>query len=733
MLSFISKIFQQIKAWTLKKRSIRFATPHLLQLEATECGAVALAMVLGHYGYHLPLDEARVRCGVSRNGSKASHIINAARHYGLIAKGYQVDTLESLKELSFPYIVFWEFDHFVVVEGYNKTGFFINDPARGQIHLPYEIFSDAFTGIVLHFEPGPDFKPGGQPPSIWQFFFGLVQESKQAFLYLFLLSLLFVVPTLISVGFIKIFIDDIVVRHMNDWLRPLIVGMVLTACVNAFLQWLKEIHLLRLSLDMILTTALTFVWHVLRLPIVFFYQRYTGDIITRIEANDHLLSTVAGGVSSLATEGIVAIIFAIILLFINTPLALIVLLGSALDMLIVYRLSKKAANRSYQYQQLASKFFSFSLMGIKLIESVKAMSSEISFLKKWRGLYVKTLDQMRDLFWYENIILWTSRFIDNLTNIIILGLGVTFVLKGHMTIGSLVAFQGLMGQVRAPFSQFLGHYEVLQSLRGDLLRLEDAFQHKLDKSFALPNSSKILSQMPSEIQLKNVVFGYSAVDPPEIKNVSIHVDSGKALAIVGRTGSGKSTLASLILGFYEPWEGEVSMDQRSLGEISAQERAQIIGFVDSDCSLWEGTVLENLNPQNNPLSEEQLYQAIQDACAEEIVSSLGGLEGGIQEGGRNLSGGQRQRMELARALAQNPSILVLDEATSAMDTLTEMQVVSNLKKRSMTLIMISHRLSAVRDADEILVFDEGAIVEKGTHDELMGKQGKYYELMVLEQ
>ncbi|MEI8295090.1 MAG: cysteine peptidase family C39 domain-containing protein [Alphaproteobacteria bacterium] len=705
-------------------------TPTMLQMEATECGAVALGMILGYFRHHVPLEELRSSCGISRNGSKASHILSAARSYGLTAQGLNVLDCADLKTLEPPFIVFWDFNHFVVVEGWDNTAYYINDPAQGRRKVFKQEFEAAYTGVILYFEPGPEFRSEGRPPSIWSYFKEIIHPIRKEILYIFFLSFLAIVPQFLAAGFIKVFIDDILVHKSEDWLRPLILVIVLTAITQVLLGLLQATHQLRLNISMGVRNATTFLWHILCLPLSFFYNRFVGDIISRAQANERIIHIASQGVAAALSNLVTAVLVWAILFIINPPLTLIAAGGSLAYFGIILWYKSDLASQSFMYQQSYSLFFSHSLNGLRMVEDIQSNASEGSFLKRWGQLYAKNLRLYQNTAVLENKVTILSHITGRLLTIVMLGVGVWMVLNGHLTLGSLLAFQLLLDHANKPIADLMGQLLNIQKLYGDFLRIGDTFRHPPDP-ILLNKDSSIDVTTPKTLHVEGITFGYAKTDPPQVQQISFSVNPHEHVAIVGATGSGKSTIANLLVGFYHPWEGAIKLDEHSLFNLSAIEKSSLIAVIDTEGQLFDGTVRENLtlgHPHETNLTSN-LEVAISDACAEGIVEQLGGLDGVITEGGSNLSQGQRQRLEIARALIRQPQILILDEATSGLDSQTEATILTNLRKRKCALILIAHRLSIIRDSDRIILIQQGKLIASGSHHELIASCPEYVKLM----
>ena len=710
----------------------RLRTPVILQMEAAECGAAALTIILAHYGRYISLEEARVACGVSRDGSKASNIVAAARSYGLKAQGAQVQEVDALLEIQFPLIAFWEFNHFVVVEAIEDGKVYINDPAQGPCVLSIAEFSRSFTGIVLIFEPEPDFKKQGALPSITESLKERLLYSKDALLYVILISLALVIPGMIIPGFAKIFIDDVLIRGIDHWFVPLVLGMGLTACMRAGLDWLQKTYLLRLQVKLLLTSSANFLWHILRLPISFFSQRFAGDIVERITANDRIADLLSTELTSSAVSIISMFFFVFVMLLLSLPLTLIGVSAALLNFALLYYVAQKIAVINRRLLQEQGKLSGIETNGLRIIETLKSTASEGIFFKRWAGAHARTINSQQAIMLYNQLLLIVPALLSGLTTVIIIGVGGWQIMSGVLTVGTLVAFQSLLASFNAPLQTLLGLAENVQKIRGDMIRLDDVLRHPHDPRLTYVANASKQDKLITQIDIKNLTFGYSKLAEPIIEGFNMILKPGSRVALIGTTGSGKTTISRLICGLYEPWAGQVLYDNQPYYKVSNKLAAGSIALVDQDIFLFEGTIQDNLTLWNKHVDHQRIIQALHDACINDIIDIRGGLNSHVAENGTNFSGGQRQRIEIARALVNNPSLLIMDEATSSLDTISEKLIYENLQRRECTLLIISHRLSAIRDCDEILVLERGKIIQRGTHAQLAKTKGRYCELIALE-
>ena len=714
-------------------RTRRVKTPTVLQMEAVECGAAALAIVLGYHGRVASLEELRVACGVSRDGTKASNILKAARGYGLKGKGFSKEPGD-LPFLPLPVVVFWNFNHFVVVEGFGRGRVYLNDPAVGPRVVSDAEFERAFTGVVLVFERGAEFTPGGERRGLLAPLRRRLAGSEVGLLYVVLASLALALTGLAVPVFTRVFVDYCLVAGLKDWVRPLLIGMAITALGRAALTWLQRHYLLRLETKLAVTSSYRFLRHLLRLPVEFFTQRYAGEIGSRVAINDRIASLLSGELAADLLDTLMAVCYLGLMLYFDVPLTLVGLAIAALNVLALKYVSRSRRDLNLRLLQERAKLTGTSMAGLQTIETLKATGSESDFFSRWSGYLAKVVVAGQQMGVYTLALAVVPPLLSALNVVAILGLGSLRVMAGQMTVGMLVAFQSLMASFLEPVNSLVGLGGSLQEVEGEMNRLDDVLRYPadpgLEKDGQAGAAADMAVKLSGRLELKAVTYGYSPLEPPLIEGFSLTLEPGARVALVGHSGSGKTTVAKLICGVYRPWAGAVLLDGRSRDQVPRAVVTNSLALVDQDFFLFEGTVREVLTMWDVTLPEEDVLRAAKDACIhEEIAARPGGYESRVEEGGVNFSGGQRQRLEIARALVDNPTLLVLDEATSALDPLTEKQIDENLRRRGCTCVIVAHRLSTIRDCDAILVLQRGQIVERGVHEELWRGQGLYAELL----
>lgn len=711
----------------------RVKTPTLLQMEAVECGAAALGIIMYYLGRIVPLPELRRECGVSRDGSKASNMLKAARRYGLEAKGFKKE-LTQLRELPLPYIVFWNFNHFLVVEGWGKEKVYLNDPATGPCTISLQEFDEAYTGVVLVMQPGEEFKPGGRKASMLLAIWSRLKGTTGALTYCMLAGLLLTLVGLVVPVFTQIFVDEILIQGRQHWLRPLLLAMAIAAILQGALTLLRLRYLRRLKIKLAVGMSSRFLWHILRLPISFYAQRFAGEISNRTSLNDQVADILSGQLATTVIDTVMLGFYVIVMSQYDLVLTAIVVSFALINIITLQSISRQRKDANQRLIQDYGKAAGASIAALQSIETLKASGLESDFFARWSGYYTKAINSQQELGVTNQTLSVLPVLLSALSAAFLLAVGGLRVMNGHLSIGMLVAFQGMMQNFQQPVNSLVSFGRTLQELDGNLIRIDDVLDNPTDSQLEQrgrkDSSTSLTPKLEGHLELKNLTFGYSRLEAPLIENFSLKVKPGQRIALVGGSGSGKSTVAKLVSGLYELWSGEILLDGQPKSEIPTQLLTNSVAMVEQDILMFEGTVRDNLTLWDTTVPDKYIKQACRDAAIDDVVQSMpGGYNAELAEGAANLSGGQRQRLEIARALVNNPSILIMDEATSALDSETEKIVDRNLRRRGCTCLIVAHRLSTIRDCDEIIVLDRGKVVQRGTHEELWQQEGVYARLI----
>lgn len=717
----------------------RVRTPTILQMEAVECGAAALAMVLAHHGRWVPLEALRQECGVSRNGSKASNLLKCARSHGLVAKGFSKEA-GALAALPVPSILHWNFNHFLVFEGVRDGVAWLNDPAAGPRSVTLEELAESFTGVVLVFEKGPDFTAAGRAPSLLRELAGWLRHSRGAVTFVALASALLAVPGVLLPLCAKAFVDQVLLRQQQGWVMPLLLAMAGIVLGRAALTWLQQRYLLRLELKLALTMSSRLLAHVLRLPLAFFSQRHAGEVANRIGAAERIARLLSGELATNAFNLVAVLFYGAAMLVCDVPLGVAAIALTALNLGCLHALARRRQDLSNRLIGEQGKLSAATVGAIGGIETLKAGGGEDAAFARWAGYQATTLLGQQGMARQTVLLSVLPGLLGGIAAVAVLALGGMRVMAGALTIGDLVAFQLLLAAFARPVTQLVALAGDVQAARGLLTRLADVFRYPVPPRAGAENAeaddeadaadAAQAAALQGRLELRGVSFHYSPLDPPVVRNLSLTVEPGMRVALVGGSGSGKSTVGRLCCGLLPPSAGTVLLDGLPLAALPARVAAAAMAHVDQDVFLFEGTLRDNLTLWDDAMPEAALHRALADAAiAPEVARRPGGLDSRVAEGGANWSGGERQRLEIARALARDPALLVLDEATAALDSVTEQAIDDALRRRGAACVIIAHRLSTLRDCDEIVVLRHGEAVERGTHAQLMALDGEYAALV----
>lgn len=707
--------------------------PVMMQMEALECGAASLAMILAYYDKWIPLEKLRVDCGVSRDGSNAKNVLIAARSYGMVAKGYRYEPEDLKKEGQFPCIIHWNFNHFVVLDGFLKGKAVINDPAKGVCKISMEEFDRAFTGICLMFEPGEEFEPGGRPKSVLKFALERLKGSKTAITFVVLTTIISSLIDVVEPAFSRVFIDRLLTHKNQNWTYPFLIAFALLATIQIAVSAIEAIYLNRINGRLAISGNMSYLWKVLHMPMEFFSQRMSGTILGRQEENAMIANSLVETFTPLVLEAAMMIFYLTVMIRYSPILTLIGIFSIVLDLLISQVISKKRIGITRVQLRDKGKLASATISGIEMIETIKASGAENGYFKRWSGYQASVNTQTVKYVKLNQYLGMIPSLVSALTNTAILIIGVWLIMQGQFTIGMLSAFQGFLASFTAPANTLISAGQTLQEMRTSMERVEDVMKYPDDPCYQTERVEAAeggFQKLSGNLELKHITFGYAKLAQPLIEDFCMTVRPGSCVAFVGASGCGKSTLSMLIAGLYQPWGGEILFDGKLVREIDRDVFKGSVAVVTQDIILFEDTIANNIKMWDSTIEDFEMILAARDAqIHEDIMMRDGGYQYKIMEGGKDFSGGQCQRLEIARVLTQDPSIIIMDEATSALDARTEYEVVKAIRDRGITCIIVAHRLSTIRDCDEIIVLDHGHVVERGTHEELYQKGGTYTELV----
>ena len=710
----------------------RARVPVIMQMEALECGAASLAMVMAYYDKWVPLEQVRLDCGVSRDGSNARNVLVAARGYGFEAQGYRCEVSALQESMEFPCIIHWNFNHFVVLDGFRGNYAYINDPARGEVKIPMEEFDRAFTGVCLQIKPGPDFQPGGKRKSTISFARKRLKGAGAAVAFVLLSTVIGYLFGVINPIFSRFFMDHLLTGENRELLMPFLGIMAMMGLMQVIVSWIQAVYALKINGKMSVVGNSEYMWKILRMPMEFFSQRMAGDLLQRKSTNATIASTLVDTLTPLALNTVMMVLYLVVMLRYSVMLTIVGLVTIVLNLLVSRVISAKRVNITRVQMRDAGKLAAATVSGIQMVETIKASGAENGYFQKWAGYQASVNSQTVKYMRLNQALGLIPATLSTVADALVLILGVWLCMEQKFTLGMIMTFQGFLNSFMSPAMTLISAGQTIQEMRTDMERVEDVMQYPADSHVVERPSDENAdySKLSGKIELKHVNFGYSRLADPLIRDFSMNVKPGNRVAFVGASGCGKSTLSKLISGLYQPWSGEILFDGRPISEIDRSIFTGSVAVVDQDITLFEDSIANNIKMWDNTIEDFEMILAARDAqIYDDIMRRDGGFSGKLTEGGRDLSGGQRQRLEIARVLAQDPSIIIMDEATSALDARTEYELVKAVKDRGITCIVIAHRLSTIRDCDEIIVLDHGLVVERGTHEELMARGGYYTDLI----
>lgn len=716
------------KRHTFKKyRRTWKKTPTIFQMEATECGAVSLAMILAYYKCHIPIEQLRVDCGVSRDGCNANNILVAAEKYGLKSDAYSC-SIDELAKRKNPCIIHWDFNHFVVFEGIKGKYAYINDPANGRRKISWEELNTSFTGIVLCFKKTDALKPNKKTSTIWSFLYKRIENQKQSLIALIIVGLLLVLPGIMTAVFSKIFIDSILPYKSLEWAQIFFIIIIITMIFQFFMSMIRAVIASKLQMKLSLVFGYRFLSKMMHMSIGFFEQRYAGDLSQRIVNNDNANSFLTGRLAVVFLDILTAIFYLSIMIYYSWYLTIIGLIGVCITLIMWKLFSNKIKDLAIKIAQDNGRLIGVLFSGLEISRTLKASGVENTYVRKVYGNYSKVADSEQKIGQLREIMSSVPACVTQITSICILMVGASLTIDGNMTMGMLTAFGVIFSSFSSPINALFSEFQEIQNLNADLSRVDDIERQKIDEKFLKESVSTndVDKKIVGSIDIKNMTFGYNKLNKPIVKDFNLHIEPGEIVALVGASGCGKSTILKIVSGLCKPWEGEVLFDGKNFEDYPTNVISASLSSISQDIIMFSGSINENLTLWNNLTMQSQIVEAAKDACIHDHITTMDGAYNyQLKQGAINLSGGQRQCLEIARALVCNPSILIMDEATSALDPVTEQKVINNIKRRGCTCLVVAHRLTTIRDANLIVYIEDGKIAEIGTHDELIKRNGKY--------
>lgn len=708
--------------------------PTIVQMEEVECGAASLAMVLAYYDCWIPLEELRVTCGVSRDGANALAIVKAARHYGLDATGGR-RTVDDLAQSTLPAVLFWNQSHFVVLEGFRGDKAYINDPASGRRVLTTGEFNRSYSGIALTFAPTDRLRHIPRPAIGLTGGLGrILRTSVPALLFVIGVGVLISIPGVAASVLTSVFVEQVLGSGQLRVLPAVIFGFVLVTVLLFLFTALQQTAMLRLQIKITAKQTTGFLQHMMRLPVSYFDARQPGAMVQKLATNGTVAQLLAGPLGSIFVNIISMLVYGTFMVLYSPLLAIIGVVMAGINTLVLWWVSRTQVQENIRQQDAQVRQTAASFSGLSLIDNIKATGSEDEFFVKWAGTQSLATNAEQTVGRLTTAMSVLPSVVTILNTVFVFTVGSLLIFDGRLSVGALVAFQGLLVSFMGPLSQLITSGDQFQSARAQMSQIEDVVLYPPDplapKFDDSPEADLPRARLAGQIEFRDVTFGYNPAREPLLSEFNLTVQPGQRVAVVGASGSGKSTVGNLLVGLLHPWHGEILLDGRPRDAWPRRLVVASLAKVDQMIMLFEASITDNLTLFDRSRPFEWVVDASRDAqIYNDIVVRPGGFGAPVAEGGTNFSGGQQQRLEIARALAGNPSILVLDEATSALDAADEAALDSALRARGITMLIIAHRLSTIRDSDLIVMLERGEVVGRGTHESLVATCEPYQRLV----
>lgn len=686
-------------------------TPLFIQMENSECGAACLKILLAYYGKYVPIEDLRVACGVSRDGCTAYGIVSACEKYGMDCEGYSF-SMEELANQSFPCILHWGFNHFVILEEIRNKNYYLNDPAVGHVVISEENFKKLFTGIVLLLKPNLHFKQGGKKPNFLSSLKERLYPLRHPIFFLFGIQIVLVVASFVLVMASRVFTDYILTDISTNWNYEFLALILVTIIISVLLIFLKRWTCVKAQIKLETLSSSQFFNHIFKLPLSFYEARFASEIAYRSILNQQTASFLSNHIFEASIQILMIGVYGIGLLLLSVPIALCIFFSASVNIFMLFYVNQKRKNLYAQYRQEIGKSASFLISALEGFETWKSLGIENQAFSFLSGLYARSFNALHALQNTDQMISNAAVFSQALANLCLFGIGGWFILQGTFTPGQFTALLLLTPLFMKPVLELVSIQRTFALFVMDILRLNDVIQHPTDPLINEKENS--IDSKVDSIELQNVTYRYNPNHPPILQNVSLTIKKGECVGLVGRSGSGKTTLVKLIAGFIKPEEGGVR---------AAASKA----FVFDTPFFFDDTIHNNLTLLRPEIANEKITEVLQDACIENRFPEKFHRER-IQEAGQNISGGEKQRLEIARCLLDEPSFVILDEGTSALDDNTEREVLMNIRKKGCGMLLLTHRLSALDICDSIYVIDQGKIIQAGTLEELKKKEGLFKQM-----